>query len=521
MKKLLLLLLIVSNYTFGQFSESFEGAAIPTGWSVIAGGDTGQTWSQVDLSTSTGIQAQNGNKIFAIMYGATAHNDFLVTPQFTVTAGVSDKLTFWGRSRDPLYPETISVKSSSTTATAAAFTSILSASVAPVSGANFYKYTIDLTSKIGQTIYIGFHSTTTDKFYFDIDNVVVSGTPTCVEPISPLTITDVLSTSATVSWTAANPVPASGYDIVASTSAVPPINATVPTNTTTATQIGLTELTANSKYYIYVRSKCSASDNSVWGYVGIFSTLPTPLSAVTPPYSYGFDNATGYITDGWAGSWSTNADAGLPQAGAGMIFSNNSITAATNTWIFSRAINLQANSVNTITFYLRNFGTTPIPPQSLKLTVGNNPIPSAQTTTVWTSSAVISPSWLQITAIFTPTTTGVYNFGFNHFSPSQATEVSLALDTFAISSVLSNEEFKVNQLTVYPNPAADVLNIKSSGSANINAVQIIDLNGRQVITKSFNNVSDAQINVNDLSAGMYLINITSGENTVTKKFLKQ
>jgi hypothetical protein len=49
----------------------------------------------------------------------------------------------------------------------------------------------------------------------------------------------------------------------------------------------------------------------------------------------------------------------------------------------------------------------------------------------------------------------------------------------------------------------------------------VDLNGRQVISKTFNNVSDAQIDVNELSAGMYLINITSDNATITKKFLKQ
>ncbi|WP_084404206.1 T9SS type A sorting domain-containing protein [Flavobacterium tegetincola] len=34
-------------------------------------------------------------------------------------------------------------------------------------------------------------------------------------------------------------------------------------------------------------------------------------------------------------------------------------------------------------------------------------------------------------------------------------------------------------------------------------------------------VSDVQINVNSLASGMYLINITSGDKSITKKFLKQ
>lgn len=87
---------------------------------------------------------------------------------------------------------------------------------------------------------------------------------------------------------------------------------------------------------------------------------------------------------------------------------------------------------------------------------------------------------------------------------------------------LSVITFDASQFSIYPNPTSDLLNVKVAGSGStITAVQITDLNGRQIMTKAFDNVSDAQINVNNLSAGMYLINITSGDTSVTKKFLKK
>ncbi|WP_026976957.1 T9SS type A sorting domain-containing protein [Flavobacterium tegetincola] len=94
----------------------------------------------------------------------------------------------------------------------------------------------------------------------------------------------------------------------------------------------------------------------------------------------------------------------------------------------------------------------------------------------------------------------------------------------ATSTLLSSSNFDIvgnDVISVYPNPAADVLNLAIKGSETINSAKVLDLNGRQIFTKTFNNVSDAQIDVNDLSSGLYLISITSGENTVTKKFLKQ
>lgn len=533
MKKILLLLLLISNYTFGQFSESFEGTAIPTGWTVIAGGDAGQTWALADLSSSTNLQAQNGTKVFAIMYGSTAHNDYLVTPQFTVVAGTSDKLTFWGRSRDPNYPETISVKASTTTATAAAMTTVLAASIAPASGANFVKYTIDLSALVGSSIYVGFHSTTTDKFYFDIDNVVVGGTPSCLESSEPLTFTNITTNSATVNWTAPATAPASGYDVYVSTSGVAPTALTSPTTSTAAgvTTASLTGLTPLTKYYVYVRSKCSTNSSSVWGHLGVFLTAPAPI---TPPYSYGFDNSTaGFTADGWAGggttatTWSTNFTAGNPHLGAGLIFSNNASTAAptpVNRWMFSPGFQLQANSVNTITFYVRCLGAAPLPPQNFKMTVGNAATAAAQTTTVYSNTSLAVTAWTQITATFTPATTGVYHFAFNHVSPAPVgtvTQMSLALDTFAITSVLSNDEFKISKFAVYPNPASDVLTVQGSDNASLSSIQIVDLNGRQVFSNTYNNVTETKVNVSDLSAGMYLINITTDNKVITKKFLKQ
>lgn len=100
----------------------------------------------------------------------------------------------------------------------------------------------------------------------------------------------------------------------------------------------------------------------------------------------------------------------------------------------------------------------------------------------------------------------------NYISRATATSTFLNSDTF--------EAVLQEVVSLYPNPVSDVLNLSIEGSETINAVEIIDLNGRQIFTKTFNDVSNTQINVNELSTGIYLINVTSGEKTVTKKFIK-
>lgn len=518
MKKLLLSLLLLPIFSFGQFMESFEAATtVPAGWTVIDGGDANNTWAGADLATSTGLQAQNGTKIFSIGFGATAHNDFLITPQITVTAGVSDKLSFWVRSRDVAYPEVISVKISNTTPTEAGMTITLIPTVAPASGGNFVKFSADLTPYIGSNIYIGFHSTTTDLFRFDIDNVVVGGTTTCNEPLTTITTSNVGATTATITWTAPTPAPANGYDIYYSTSGVAPTNSTSPNlsvaaGVTTANLTGLTQLT---KYYLYIRSKCSLTSNSVWGPLSVFNSFVDPVAL---PYSSGFDNDSQLA--GWTISGNntdsmglgTNASLAHNAVGQYWIFNTTAApAAANNNWFYCRPFSLTAGEVVTTSFWYR----TAVANRSLRLTVGNLNNATNQTNVVYTNTNLpIATNYAQITTpTFTAPTTGVYYFAFNDTS-APATSATLRLDTVSFTSVLSNEKFNSESISIYPNPATDVLNV--SGVEGVTSLVINDINGRTIKT-----VNDASsINVSDLNAGVYFINITTDNGNVTKKFMK-
>ena len=94
----------------------------------------------------------------------------------------------------------------------------------------------------------------------------------------------------------------------------------------------------------------------------------------------------------------------------------------------------------------------------------------------------------------------------------------------ATSDLLSATDFVApakQSISIYPNPTSNLLNVKNESSETISSVKIIDLNGREVLVKNFNGVNDAQINVANLTSGMYLINITAGDQTTTRKFLKQ
>jgi hypothetical protein len=73
--------------------------------------------------------------------------------------------------------------------------------------------------------------------------------------------------------------------------------------------------------------------------------------------------------------------------------------------------------------------------------------------------------------------------------------------------------------TVYPNPVVESFNVNLSAKFNSSDVKvtITDMTGKEV--KSFGAASS--YNVSDLAAGVYVVKITDGKNTETKKIVKK
>lgn len=86
---------------------------------------------------------------------------------------------------------------------------------------------------------------------------------------------------------------------------------------------------------------------------------------------------------------------------------------------------------------------------------------------------------------------------------------------------LSVQTFNDNVVSVYPNPAKDFVNIKNTLDTQLNSVEITDINGRVVKNVNLNSVTEAQVNVSDLSTGVYMMKIVSDSGSVTKKIVKE
>ena len=79
--------------------------------------------------------------------------------------------------------------------------------------------------------------------------------------------------------------------------------------------------------------------------------------------------------------------------------------------------------------------------------------------------------------------------------------------------------FSDNIISVYPNPAKEMLNIKIESNKTIKNVSIIDVSGRTV--KQIHNINTANtIDISDIKKGVYFIKINIEGKIISKKFIK-
>lgn len=97
----------------------------------------------------------------------------------------------------------------------------------------------------------------------------------------------------------------------------------------------------------------------------------------------------------------------------------------------------------------------------------------------------------------------------------------LCLDNFRVFADLQlgqNELKEEPQLELFPNPAREILQLRSS--EEMNGVRIYDLSGRLVYNENFNAVKNAQLNLSSFQSGSYLLMVENAKGTTTRRFVR-
>ena len=93
------------------------------------------------------------------------------------------------------------------------------------------------------------------------------------------------------------------------------------------------------------------------------------------------------------------------------------------------------------------------------------------------------------------------------------------IDDIRFTSSLSLTEEGISELTLYPNPVFNILNIRSNDI--INSYKLYDVHGRLILNENNINSKNFEIDVSNLDTDIYILNTYSESKQESFKILKK
>ena len=83
---------------------------------------------------------------------------------------------------------------------------------------------------------------------------------------------------------------------------------------------------------------------------------------------------------------------------------------------------------------------------------------------------------------------------------------------------MNNANSEKSQVVIYPNPIKNILNLKPNDGVVLEEISIYDLQGKKLL--SFNENLN-QLNLENLSSGIYILNIKTDKSFTNKQLIKR
>ena len=276
------------------FTEGFESAVPPTGWSTIH--VKGSSWSRV--ASDYYMTVHGGSYHAKIGYSSSGGDNYLITPQLSPVVGETLKFyigsTTWGGS-------TLTVEVSETTNTSASdFTTVLATYHSNVDMNKTWgdAKEISLSAYAGKNIYIAFHMVDNNGDNVYIDDLSIEAPVTCPKTGTP-EASSVGQNTATISWAEGGSETVWNLRYKSASAS----DWTVVEGLTTKSH-NLTGLTAGKTTYNYeVQADCGGGDASDWNAGTPFQTECGAISVATEDWKDGFEGYTAGFSTTDPGCW--------------------------------------------------------------------------------------------------------------------------------------------------------------------------------------------------------------------------
>lgn len=95
------------------------------------------------------------------------------------------------------------------------------------------------------------------------------------------------------------------------------------------------------------------------------------------------------------------------------------------------------------------------------------------------------------------------------------------VDDFVITGTLSADSYKMNQISVYPNPSNGLVTI-STGDVTLTSIDVYDLTGKLILKQNrFNSNNNlTTIDLSNAAEGIYFVKLSSDNNSIVKRIIK-
>jgi len=501
------------------FVEAFDETSTTLAcWSVVDVNNDGSTFTFMAYDeTNTGVGVY--------MYNATnAANDWLISPEFTLPAGAYLSYDYF---TSGYYPENYSVWVIPQDSTYATATNVLTTQT--VDNSAFTNNIIDLSAYANQTVRIAFKAeSAADQYYIGFDNVTINAASEPTITVDPTSMTFNGSMgNATSAQTATVVGMALANDITIAATAPFEVSTDGSTFATTATIAQAAVI--NTSIYVRYNPTAVGTDNGTVTLTSGTATATitlagTAIDCSTPaalPFFEGFESGLNDCwinldNDGDGFTWNVLAgtDAISVYEGANAMssasYDNATYSALTpDNWLITPVLAIPAEGANISWYVAAQDPSYPADHYEVMIsTTGTNP---ADFTSVYEET--IQSSDFELRGINIPQYAGQnIRVAFVHNECSD--QFIMKLDALNITAGVGVNEFN-NNVSVYPNPATDVLNV--SANSNIQSVEIMNLMGQTVQSYNANDLF-TQINISSLSNGMYMVRVNTENGVINHKF---
>lgn len=204
-------------------------------------------------------------------------------------------------------------------------------------------------------------------------------------------------------------------------------------------------------------------------------------------------------------------------------------------WLISPNVNLQNGDI--ISFYTRDLddssadrlelrisqlGSSSVIPTGGYMNLGSFTLLALSVNPNLTLTGYPS-TWTQysyiVTGLLTPTSCKVaLRYFVTGVTPQLTNGGFIGIDSFKTSrSTLNNHSFDFNNVSIFPNPATNILKINTPNT--VTAIEVYDILGRNTLIKK---IDSNTIDISKLSVGTYIMNLTLNETRmISKKIIKQ